>query len=114
MSGNLGQVSSRTQETESKMSDKELFEYVKISQNNEGFTTIEVCFKDRTMAVKEYIDTLEELGNCEGVYLADATELETKASNENTKFIPTVTVKGRGEQVTTRYVEELTRMRKIE
>jgi hypothetical protein len=92
----------------------ELFEYVKITQNNDGYATVEVCNKDRKSAVKIYSDTIEELNNIDGISTPDPNELETKASNENTKQTPTVTVKGRGEQVTTRYVEELARMNKVD
>jgi hypothetical protein len=92
----------------------ELFEYVKITQNNDGYATVEVCNKDRKSAVKIYSDTIEELNNIDGISTPDPNELETKDSNENTKQTPTVTVKGRGEQVTTRYVEELARMNKVD
>jgi hypothetical protein len=74
----------------------ELFEYVKITQNNDGYATVEVCNKDRKSAVKIYSDTIEELNNIDGISTPDPNELETKASNENTKQTPTVTVKCRG------------------
>ena len=90
----------------------EFFEYVKITQNNDGYATVEVCNKDRKTAVKIYSDTIEELNNIDGISTPHPDDLEVKASNENSKFEPQVTVKGRGEQVTTRYVEELARMNK--
>jgi hypothetical protein len=90
----------------------EVFEYVKISMNSDGYSLVEVLNKDRKEAVKIYSDTIEELNNIDGIVTPFADDLEVKASNENTKFIPTVTVKGRGENVTTRYVEELARMKK--
>jgi len=89
----------------------ELFEYVKITQNNDGYATVEVCNKDRKTAVKIYLDTIEELENSDTA-VPIPQEFETKASNENTKFMPVLTVKGKGPEVVTTYIEELARMNK--
>jgi hypothetical protein len=88
----------------------EEFEYVQISTNSDGYALVEVRFKDRKEAVEVYLQTLEELANSDIAYPIP-NEFETKASNENTKFIPTVTVKGRGPEVVTKYLEELERMK---
>lgn len=85
-------------------------EYVKISMNSDGYSLVEVVNKDRKQAVQIYADTIEELNNLDGIVTPWADDLEIKATNENTKQLPTVTVKGRGEQVVTKYVKELKRM----
>lgn len=88
----------------------EFFEYVKLTQNNEGFVTVEVLNKDSTLAVQILQDTIWDLKN-KDIPVPNPNDLETKADNNNTKFVPTVTVKGRGEQVVTKYLSEIARMK---
>ena len=85
------------------------FEYVKISQNSEGYAMVEVCFKKSLEALYEFNEVINKL-NGKGHPVASPKELETKATNDNTKFVPVVTVKGRGPEVVTKYLEELARI----
>lgn len=71
----------------------ELFEYVRIGQNNEGYALVEVCHKDRKTAVKIFLDTIEELANCEGILTA-FPQLKIEMTNANKDRVPMVTVKG--------------------
>lgn len=87
----------------------ELFEYVKLTQNNDGYVTVEVVNSDFLEATQIMSETIEDL-HVKGIMTPDAAELETKASNDNTKFQPTVTVKGHGPQVVETYLKDLKRM----
>jgi hypothetical protein len=85
------------------------FEYVKISQNSEGYALVEVLFKKSLDALFEFNKvTVSLIG--QGYSVASPKELETKATNDNTKFVPVITVKGRGDQVVDKYISELERM----
>lgn|GEM_PF-3352919 len=92
----------------------ELFEYVKITQNNEGYVTVEVVNKDPVTAQIIFINMVTKLNRVAGISTPKIDELETKATNENTKLMPTVTVKGRGEQVVQKYLLELDAIRKAD
>jgi hypothetical protein len=80
--------------------------YVKISTSTEGYALVEVLNKDSTNAIASYFSTIQQLTDG-GYKVAVPNELETKISNENTKFIKTVTVKGRGEQVGHAWLNEI-------
>lgn len=84
----------------------ELFEYVRIGQNNEGYALVEVCNKDRKTAVKIFIDTIEELNNCEGIITAfPQNKIET--TNANKDRVPMITVKGdEGLSPTEQFIQE--------
>jgi hypothetical protein len=81
----------------------EEFEYVKISQNSEGYALVEVLFKKSLDALYEYGKVVNNL-NGNGFTVASPKDLETKATNDNTKFQPVITVKGRGDQVVEKFL----------
>jgi hypothetical protein len=88
----------------------EEFEYVKISQYSEGYALVEVCFEKSLDALYEFINVVEKL-NGKGHAVASPKDLETKATNDNTKFVPVITVKGKGSKVVDMYISELERMK---
>ncbi|SRR5580765_3892813 len=90
------------------------FEYVKLSQNNEGYVTVEVVNKDPDTAKTIFVNLIAELNRCVGIKTPQVDELEIKATNENTKLMPTITVKGRGDQVVKQYIAELDAIQKAD
>jgi len=80
--------------------------YVKISTSSEGDCLIEVQRPNVAEAIESYAATLKALKE-EGLTVANTKENEVKCSNDNTKFQPTVTVKGRGETVVQDYKANL-------
>jgi hypothetical protein len=87
----------------------ELSEYVKISTSTEGDCLVEVQLGLGPGIVTVYKETIDSLRHF-GFTVANDKTNEIKATNDNTKFQPTVTVKGRGNQVVDTYVSELKRM----
>lgn len=87
----------------------ELQEYVKISTSTEGDAMVEVQVRPGPGIVTVYKETIDSLKHF-GFTVANDKTNEIKASNDNTKFIPTVTVKGRGPEVVTKYLEEVRRV----
>ena len=86
-------------------------EYVKISTSTEGDALVEILSPtlDTANAIGAYKITIKRLQE-EGFTVANDKANEIKATNDNTKFQPTVTVKGRGNQVVDTYIAELKRM----
>lgn len=86
----------------------ELSEYVKISTTTQGDCLIEVLASTVDLAAVTYKQTVERLQ--EDGFTVAKPHNDIKASNENTKFLPQVTVTGRGESVVEDYIKELRKM----
>lgn len=87
-------------------------EYVKISTSSEGDAMVEVLATTPDQALEVYTYTVTALRKNPLYPVANDKANEIKATNENTKFQPTVTIKGKGTQVVDTYISELKRMEK--
>jgi hypothetical protein len=87
----------------------DLEQYVKISTSTEGDCLVEVCFIGSERSMYEYDRIVKDLID-KGYSVANFKANEIKATNDNTKFQPTVTVKGRGSQVVETYISEMRKM----
>jgi hypothetical protein len=71
----------------------ELFEYVRIGQNQDGYALVEVCMIDQSKAVTIFLETIKDLDKSNTVKVAfPQNRIET--TNSNKDRIATVTVKG--------------------
>lgn len=86
----------------------ELFEYVRIGQNNEGYALVEVCYKDQHEAVSVFFETIRELQDNQSIKIRVANpqnRIEITNANKDTR--PMVTVKGDADLYPTeKFVEE--------
>ena len=85
-----------------------VFPYVTISTNTHGERMIEVSYADPRSAVTAYEDTMNLLKN-KGFRVA-SSDNDVKTTSENTKFLPQVTVSGKGSQVVDQFISESKRL----
>ena len=82
----------------------ELFEYVRIGQNNEGYALVEVCMKDAMSSVNVYLEVIKQLNKTVKVAYPQ-NKVET--TNANKDRVAMVTVKGdAGLNPTETFIEE--------
>lgn len=73
----------------------EVFEYVRIGMNQDGYALVEVCMKDQHEAVGMFFKTIMDLQDNQSINIKIANpQNRIEVTNANKDRVPMVTVKG--------------------